>query len=202
MAITDYATLAAAVSDYNPHGEVPSKVATWVQLAEARMSRELRCREMTEEATGTLSGAELTLPSDFIETVDFRISTTLSGETPLERRSLSDLLSRYMVASTGLPEAYAIDGTVLRVAPTPDDDYAYTLVYLARIPSLQSAANWLIALAPDLYLYAVLAEGERFLQNPDGLLFWDAQYETARQRVMGADRRARFRGGIQQVRAL
>lgn len=203
MAITSYATLASAVAEYNPHSDTGTKVSLWVSLAEARMNREIRVRQQHKQETGSLAGATVTVPYDFLETVDFRLETTGGGYYELERRPLVDLYARRASVLSGLPVMFALDGTLLRVSPSPDSTYAYVWTYVSAIPGLESAGvNWLVTDAPDIYLYATLTEGERFLQNPDGFAFWDSQYQRARDSLIGSDRRGRWRGGLQAVRTL
>lgn len=202
MAITSFDTLKTAISDWNPHTDLPNKAEALIQLAESRMNQDLRVRQMQETDTGTTTSgtAEVNLPYDFLELVEVRIVTTANHV--LERRPLADLLDRTMSATTGIPGYFAIRGAQLVLGPTPGSDYDYSLTYYQKIPALSSGqtSNWVIDDAPNLYLFACLCEAERFLLNAEGVAWWDSQYVGARNAMVGMDRRSRFYGGRQGIR--
>lgn len=205
MSITSYAALKAAVQTWNPHSDVPSVVDDLLDLAEARLSRELRCRRMVATQTGTITSGDSTLsvPTDLLEVVELRVGSGTSGRT-LEKRPLVDFEARYLSQTSGTTEAFAIDGGTFRFGPATASDLAYTLRYYQRIPALSSSntSNWLLEDAPDLYLWACLVEAERFLRNPEGVSYMEAQYQQARDSLVSSDRRARWMGGTQRIMAL
>lgn len=205
MAITTYAELKATVQTWNPHSDVPDVVDTLIDLAEARLSRELRTRQMVTSETGTLTSGDGTLdvPDDFLECIELRVGSG-TGAITLAKRPLVDLQQRYLSLLTGQPEVFAIDGSVFRFVPVPSSDYAYTLRYYQTIPALSDSntSNWLLEVAPDVYLFAALVESERFLRNPDGVAAWEAQLAQAKGSLIGSDRRGRFMGGHQRIMAV
>lgn len=205
MAITSYATLKAAVQTWNPHSDIPSVVDDLLDLAEARMSRELRCRRMVTTQTGTISagGATLAVPTDLLEVVEMRVGAGTTERT-LEKRPIVDFEARYLSHTSGTTEAFAIDGGTFRFGPATASALAYSLRYYQRIPALSSmnTTNWLLEDAPDLYLFACLVEAERFLRSPEGVAHMAAQYQQARDSLVGSDRRSRWMGGTQRIMAL
>lgn len=205
MSITTYAELKAAITTWNPDTNVPDVVDDLIDLAEARLSRELRCRRMVEEETGTLTTGDgtLALPDDFLELIEIRVGSG-TGTLTLAKRPLVDFQQRYLSLGTGQPEVFVIDGAVVRFGPAPASDYPYTLRYYQRIPALSASqtTNWLLEDAPDVYLYACMVEAERFLRNPAGVAAWGAQLAEARSSLVGSDRRGRYMGGSQRIMGL
>ena len=205
MAITSYSSLKAAVQTWNPHSDIPAVVDDLLDLAKARMSRELRCRRMVTTQTGTISagGATLAVPTDLLEVVEMRVGSGTTDRT-LEKRPIVDFEARYLSHTSGTTEAFAIDGDTFRFGPATASSLAYSLRYYQRIPALSSTntTNWLLEDAPDLYLFACLVEAERFLRNPEGVSYMEAQYQQARDSLVGSDRRSRWMGGTQRIMAL
>ena len=205
MAITSYSSLKTAVQTWNPHSDIPAVVDDLLDLAEARLSRELRCSRMVTTQTGTIStgGATLALPTDLLEVVEMRVGGGTTERT-LERRPLVDFQARYLSHTSGTTEAFAIDGDTFRFGPATASDLAYTLRYYQRLPALSTTVttNWLLDEAPDLYLFACLCEAERFLRNPEGVAYMEAQYQQARDAIIGSDRRRRWMGGTQRIMVL
>jgi len=203
--ITTYAELRAAVQTWNPHSDIPGVVDDLIDLAEARLSRDLRCRRMVISQTGTLTAGDGTLavPTDLVEVVELR-SGSGTGATTLAKRPLLDLQQRYLSISNGEPEVFAIDGGLFRFGPIPSSAYAYTLRYYQKIPALSATntTNWMISDAPDVYLFACMVEAERFLRNPEGVAAWSAQLAQAIESLVGSDRRGRWMGGPQRIMAV
>jgi hypothetical protein len=69
-----------------------------------------------------------------------------------------------------------------------------SLVYRQGISPLgaNNATNWLLKKAPDLYLYAALAEAEPFLKNEARLPLWRSMMEEGISDVQTLDREARW----------
>lgn len=205
MPITSYAELKAAIQSWNPHSDIPGVVDDLIDLAEARLSRELRCRRMVTSQTGTITGGSgtLSVPSDFLEAVEIRAGSG-TGERTLAKRPVVDFHERGMSQQTGTPEVFVIDGGTIRFGPVPSGDTAYTLRYYQRIPALSASntSNWLLEDAPDVYLFACLVESERFLRSADGVLAWETVLQQAKQSLVGSDRRGRFMGGSQRIMAV
>jgi hypothetical protein len=82
------------------------------------------------------------------------IKQDLLGTGPLTQVSWDaiDRLNPY--ADADRPNVYAIRGTEFRVAPIAEDDFLLTFDKKVAALSGSNTSNWLLALAPDFYLYA------------------------------------------------
>jgi hypothetical protein len=80
----------------------------------------------------------------------------------------------------------------LEFIPTPDTTYDGELTYYAKIPSLSDSntSNWLLAYAPDLYLYGALVEAEPYLKNDERIAVWGELYLRVIADIEVADERA------------
>ena len=67
---------------------------------------------------------------------------------------------------TGQPKYFTVFGTEMELAPTPDSAYTIEMVYRQNIPALATNdPNWLLTLAPDIYLYGALLESAPYIKK-------------------------------------
>ena len=83
--------------------------------------------------------------------------------------------------STGRPRHYTIFNTQLELLPTPDHDYVLEIVYRKSLPHLSddNPTNWVLTLAPDLYLYGALCHAAQYLSEPERFAQWSQYYDIA-----------------------
>ena len=109
-------------------------------------------------------------------------------------------------STTGTPKFYSTksastSGTVVILAPTPDDTLAYAADYIAPETGLSSSntTSWIGNNAENVLLSACLLEASAFLKAPETLTFYKAQFDEAIQgfvQEMGRDYTAEYNGGI------
>ena len=166
--ITDLASLQAAVLDYIARPDLADVVPGFIALAESHFNAILRAREMEAEASGGTAAmpvAAMDLPIDFIEWL--AVSWAGSGRTARPTFAEADSPeARFRHRPGGDPQYFTIRAGKVRMVP--EKPGVVTLAYYAAIPPLTSDApkNWLLAKAPDAYLYAVLAEAYLFQKDP------------------------------------
>lgn len=153
MSITDYASLMIDTAEYSGRANIAHIFPRLVGMAETKLNRALRVADMETVDTVTIANGDGTLPTDFLEA---RQVLSPTG-TPIRSVSLQQLTNSYRTYP-GTPYGYAIVGSTIQVRPKADGDL--TLTYYAKIPGLTTAnpTNWLLEKAPDVYLYALLAE--------------------------------------------
>ena len=187
--ITDYSGLQAAVTEYLAREQdttLIARIPSFVQLAEAKFNRQLFVRQMEARATALVNLASgepefISLPSDFQSMRRIRLSS-VDGKPRLEFMSGSQLDEyRFATANVaGRPRYFAILGGELELAPTPDAAYTIEMVYRAAVPPLASnSSNWLLALAPDLYLYGALLESAPYIKEDERIPTWAAGLASA-----------------------
>ncbi|MBR0756598.1 hypothetical protein JQ604_30850 [Bradyrhizobium jicamae] len=187
--IVDYASLQAAVTEYLARDQdttLIARIPTFIQLAEAKFNRQLFVRQMEQRATALVNLASdepefISLPGDFQSMRRVRLSSE-AGKPCLEFRSGTQLDEyRFGISDVaGQPRYFTVFGDEIELAPTPDDAYTIEMVYRRNIPPLASNdPNWLLSLAPDLYLYGALLESAPYLKDDSRIQTWGLGFSTA-----------------------
>ena len=75
MAFTSYTTLKSTIADYLARSDLTSQIPDFITLAENRLRRDLRIRQMLKYVTtNTVAGdGTVALPSDFLAMRDLHI---------------------------------------------------------------------------------------------------------------------------------
>ena len=92
MAITTYAELQSAITDFLNRDDLTAIAPTFISMAESDMQRQVRhwCQE--KRSTAEIDTQYSAVPADFLEDIRFYIT---SGDTrPLEKISQFELLDR------------------------------------------------------------------------------------------------------------
>ena len=202
MAISTYTELKTSIASWLNRDDLTSVIPDFISLAEAGINRDLRHYKMIERADATLDSRYVQMPTDWMETVRFSIT---SGNTyRLELVSRDDMLEyRQKTAdASGRPRFYANIGDMIEVFPTPDADYTMQLQYYAKTPALSdsNASNWLLLDAPDVYLYGTLIQSAPYLQDDARTQTWAALYAAALQSLQKASDDTRFAGSGLRMR--
>jgi len=153
MAFTTYATLSAALSDWEERSFSSSEADEFIALAEAAANRKLRqdFRRRTSTTITTDASGEATLPTGFVGMTS--LVRDVVGSAPMKQVSWDALIERnpYEVSEDAL--VYAINGTALKVAPVTVDDFICKFSSVLTGLSSTNTTNWLLTIAPDFYLF-------------------------------------------------
>lgn len=209
--ITDFATLQTAVTEYLARDQdttLIARIPTFIQLTESKLNRDLFVRQMEQRSTAltdsTTSEPEfISLPADFQSMRRVRLSS-LSRKPHLEFMS-GIQLDEYRTHSgnvAGHPRYFTIFGDELELAPTPDADYTIEMVYRQNIPALSETnpSNWLLQLAPDIYLYGALLESAPYIKEDARIQTWGLGFKTALDDLNALGLTSTFNAGPMQVR--
>ena len=173
-----YTALLAEVASYLARSDLTSIIPTFVQLAQARINRDVRAREMeTKDAAFSITGEYVNLPTGLLEVKHFYLGT--NPRKALEPADAGTMTNDY--PSTGQPKLFSVESGQFRFSPVPAATYTATLIYYAKPATLVTTSaetNTLFpSVAPDLYLYASLLEAESYIQNDPRLETWAQAYE-------------------------
>jgi len=208
--ITSYTTLQTAIGDYLKRDQDTQLTAAFpgfIQLFEAKMNRELFVRQMEQRSSasvvaGVTDSEFVLLPSDFQSMRRVRLSS-VTGKPALEFRSGTQMDEFRFTNSdtTGRPRYFTIFGSEMELGPTPDANYTVEMVYRQNIPALSSnSSNWLLTMAPDLYLYGALLESAPYLKEDDRIQVWGLGFKTALDELNLLNTTAAFNAGPSVVR--
>jgi len=187
MALATYSELVSTVESYLARTDLTSIIPTFIQLAQDRMTRDLRTREMLKVVTTTATDGTVELPTDFLEMREMHFQ----GNPPitLEYESPDKFFRDQLTTTSGLPYYYTIIGYEFQFAPTPDSSKTLQLLYYAKPTYISSttSSNLYLANYSDALLYATLAEAEPYLMDDARIQVWASMYDRAITNIMSSD---------------
>jgi hypothetical protein len=189
MALTNYTTFVATVESYLARTDLNTIVPDFVQLAQFRMSRDLRTEKMLKVATSTITTTDgtVSLPSDMLEVREIH----LQGNPPirLEYQSPDLFFRNGQTTLSGYPYYFTMLGAEFKLAPTPNGTDTVQILYYAQPTFISSSvsSNLFLANYPDALLYATLAEAEPYLMNDARIATWSALYDRAIANIKTSD---------------
>lgn len=206
MSITDFTTLKTVAVEYlarEGDATLIARVPTFIQLFEAKMNRMLFVPQMEKRSTAAVNTGStepefIALPGDFQSMRTVRLSGVtgkprLSFMTPTQ---LEDY--RYSIDNvTGQPIYFSVFGEEMELAPTPNEDYTLEIIYRSFLSALSDSntSNWLLTLAPDLYLYGTLLESAPYIKEDGRIQTWAAGVSTALNDLNNLGARQSFDSG-------
>jgi len=185
-AVQTYDSLVADISSYLERTDAATlqKIPTFIMLAEQIIATDLKfLGNLNVVQSNMVAGQDvLDKPARWRKTVSMNI--TVDGQRqPVLLRDY-EYLREYWPdpAQTGTPLYYSdYDYTHWLVAPTPDTNYTFEVLYYQRVPPLSSAnqTNWFTEYAPQAMLYGSLLQAMPFLKNDERVQLWQAMYQQA-----------------------
>ncbi len=177
MSITTYAELKTSIADFLDRDDLTSKTGTFISLAEAEISRDLRHWRQEKRVNTSVDEQYENLPTDWlrINSVQHTGGGLISSVSASELQRL-----RSATTTTGKPRYMRINSNQIELYPVPDQAYSVEVTYLAQTPALTAAApsNWLLDYAPDLLLYGALKPSAPYLGEDSRLAVWGSLYAS------------------------
>jgi len=209
--IVDYNSLQAAIIEYlarDQDSTLLARIPSFIQFAEAKFNRQLFVRQMEQRSTAIVNaGASepefISLPPDFQSMRRVRLSS-VTGKPSLEFKSGTQM-DEYRFATADIaaqPRYFTVFGDEIELAPTPDAAYTIEMVYRQNIPPLGSnGGNWLLTLAPDLYLYAALLESAPYIKEDSRIQTWSLAFTAALDDLNDLGMTSTFNAGPMTIRS-
>ena len=201
MTISTYAELQSAVRNWLHRSSTASladaRVQEFIALGEACIRRDLRVREMEASADLSLTAdtATVALPDGFFGLR--RLYLDGSPKRQIEYVTPEHIDDIWASSQTGPPKVVTIEGDNFRFAPTPDTAYAgKALLWKLVALSDSNTTEALLTSAPDLYLYAALAESAPYSGNDERLPMWESKYADTVRGVFRRNQRDRYSYGL------
>lgn len=190
MAIGTFDQLVTAVTEWLAREQdttLVARIPDFIALAEAKFNREIYVNQMEKRSTTSvdMDSAEpeyITLPSDF-QTMRRLTLKSVDRRPRLEYLSptQADEYRSRVCNINGQPQKFTIVGNELELLPAPDQAYVLEMVFRGNVPALssQNQANWLLTLAPDLYLYGALLESAPYIDDDARIQTWSGGFSFA-----------------------
>lgn len=202
MAISTYTELLAAGANWLARDDLTARIPEFVVNCEARLNRTLFVRQMETRSTTLCDTTDdepefITLPGDFQTMRRVRLNG-VTGKPRLSFMTQTQMDDyRYSTDNvSGQPIHFAISGTEMELAPTPNENFTIEMVYRKNIPALASnSTNWLLTAAPDIYLYGMLLEAAPYIKEDERINTWALGFSTALNQLNGLSERQSFDSG-------
>lgn len=193
-----YPQLVDAIADHLNRSDLYGVIPSLITLAESKMNRRLRVRQMVATTGIAIVSASEPVPADFAGSISLVINPSQDGSFPDRVHSVDiDALneSLHQMAGTPLqPTEFAVVGSNFYFSPIPDTNYNGFLTYYQRLAALSTSntSNWMLASNADAYLYGSLAQAGIYLKEDPRVAAWQTLFEGILQEIELADRRETF----------
>jgi hypothetical protein len=203
MAISTYTELRDAASNWlGGRTDLSARIPEFITLCEAKLNRLLFVPQMETRATAVCDTTDdepefISLPSDFQSMRRVRLSG-VTGKPRINFMTQTQLDDyRYSIDNVSDQPAYfTIVGDEIELAPTPNENYTLEMIYRKNIPALASnSTNWLLTLAPDIYLYGTLLEAMPFIKDDARVSLWASAFSTVLDDLNNLGARISFDSG-------
>jgi hypothetical protein len=183
--VMTYDSLNSTVLQYLERSD-PATVAaipTFITLCEFEIAEQIKTLGQLNVASATMTADNpiLQKPARWRKTVSMTL-TTATGAQPVLLRKFEYLKNYWPDATeTSQPLFYSdIDYDNWYLAPTPDQEYEFEVLYYERIEPLSSETqtNWLTRNAPNAMLYGTLLQAMPFLKNDQRQIFQEKYKEA------------------------
>lgn len=192
MAITDYASLQAAVATFLVRSDQTATIPILIQLCESKMNRMIRERqaEMDVNLTSVPSSRFIPLPIAYSEALTAWI--TVSPGFGRQELRFVDPAALDAQTIVGQPYFWTIDGPNLGFERPCDKAYAITLRCIEKYAlSSTVTTNTLLSDYPDVYLFGTLAEAGGLLRDQDLISLYEQKFDAAIASINAKDARSR-----------
>ena len=183
--VLTYDSLTSTVLQYleRRDASVVNAIPTFITLAEFEIAEQIKTLGQLQVVQSTMSAGNAVLqkPARWRKTVSMNV--VVDGKRqPILLRKYEYLKNYWPDASqTSVPEFYAdTDWDHWYIAPTPDQAYAFEVLYYERVAPLSSTnqTNWITQNAPNAMLFGTLLQAMPFLKNDQRQIFQQKYTES------------------------
>ena len=167
-----------------------------VDMAHARLNRDLRIQRMVVVASTSLTSDMVALPTDYLE---MRTITSDSRPAPMQYVSPFERERIKLINASTFQPIYTITGDYLflvgPMSPTDSPARSAILTYYSKIPDFATTdTSWLADDYLDLYTYAVLRHTPAYLKDDERVTLWKNEYDETLASVISAEAGRRYAG--------
>jgi hypothetical protein len=196
MSFTSYSDLQTTIAGYLARTDLTTQIPDFIRLAELRLRRDLRIRQMLKSVTTATEANDNTveLPSDFLEVRDFVVVG--NPVRPLNYYSPSAFNRNTRTWEIGKPVDYTVLANDFQLAPVPDAVYTLKMFYFAAPTFLSdtNTSNAFLANTPDALLYGALLEAAPYLMDDARINTWGTMFDRAMSSITRSDEQGQYSG--------
>jgi hypothetical protein len=180
-----YDNLTSTVLQYLERNDAATtaQIPTFITLCEFEIAQQIKTlgQQQVVEASMTAGNAVIAKPARWRKTVSMNLTNGTTIQPVYLRKY--EYIRSYASSSTAqaTPIYYGdYDYQHWIVAPTPDQNYSFEVLYYERIQPLASdnQTNWLTQNAPNAMLYGTLLQAMPFLKNDQRQIFQEKYQEA------------------------
>jgi hypothetical protein len=171
------------------------KIPLFIMLAEQIIASQIKFlgNLTVQESTMVAGNNIIPKPARWHKTVSMNLTVaSTSTDNPILLRKYEYLKEYWPIQSnTAQPLYYAdYDYDNWLVAPTPDQNYSFEVLYYQRVQPLDSynQTNWFTQYAPQALLFGSLLQAMPFLKNDERGPIFQQQYDLIMQTLTTEDR--------------
>ena len=194
MALTNYDELVKEIVDWSHRGDLGTKIADFITLAENAMysndAEVLTTRSMETISTALTAGQYLGLPDNFESARSVRLVTSDNGGE-LKFQAPEQM---HKQVSTGRPNFFTVVGNEIQFDRTPDSEYTIEIQYYRKATPLSVAnqTNEILTNHPSIYLYGTLAQVFSYSQDDQQASKYIQLFIGAIKGANKADKKGRY----------
>lgn len=187
-----YDNLVSTIKQYLERSDasVVERIPTFITLAEFEIAQQIKTLGQIQvvQANMNIGNPIIQKPARWRKTVSMTVNNG-TQKSPVFLRKFEYLQSYNNEGSTGLPIYYGdYDYDHWLVAPTPDDDYQFEVLYYERLEPLstENQTNWITNNAPNAMLFGTLLQAVIYLKDDQRQIF-QQKYDMAMAALKAED---------------
>ena len=195
MALDSYTGLKAEIYAFMARAELADQADTFIDLFESWANRNLRVRQMENEAYAT-AAEFLPLPTDYVGLRDVQVQSSPRRQLQYVTPEYADMVASD--ASTGDPRYYTIVGNQLRLVPSPSSADDVRISYWQTITPLDdtNTTNWLLQEYPDAYLWGALFNARAYITDEQRAVYVKAMWDQVVSEIQSAGKKSNLGGSL------
>lgn len=199
MALDTYANLQTAIANELARSDLTSFIPDWITLAESRINKVLRVRQMETTMSTVMASGIVAVPTNYVALKDAYI-TSSSPYQNLERKTANWIYDKYPSrVADNLPKFIAREGASFIFGPYPDANYTIQVVYWNRLAALSTAVNSVFTAYPGLWFFGALCESAHRLKADSRIPMWEARFKELLVMVQDEDDDEYLSGSTMQM---
>lgn len=187
-----YDSLVDTIKQYLERSDasVVQRIPTFITLAEFEIAQQIKTLGQIQVVQANMNTGNpiIPKPARWRKTVSMTVNNG-TEKSPVFLRKFEYLQSYNNEGSTGLPIYYGdYDYDHWLVAPTPDDDYQFEVLYYERLAPLSTdnQTNWITNNAPNAMIFGTLLQAVIYLKDDQRQIF-QQKYDMAMAALKAED---------------
>lgn len=199
MALATYSDIQTAVANELHRADLTNYIPDWITLAESRINKVLRVRQMETTQASTIAAGVIAVPANYVALKDAYISSTTPYRS-LERKTANWIYDSYPNrVADNTPAFIAREGSNFIFGPFPDSNYVVTLSYWNRLAALSTGVNSVFSAYPGLWLFGALCESAPWLKADSRIPVWEAKFKELLSMVQDEDDDEYLSGSVMRM---